>query len=149
MGGFFQNMMMRFRRFMQGRYGVDNLSRFLLAIALLLWLVNTLFGSRNIFLTIPVAVLLVIIYVRMLSRNVQARYNENTRYLLLKEKVLNFFKGRKSNASQGGRGYYTSADTGHKIYACPACKQRVRVPSGRGKIEITCPKCGNHFKRRT
>ncbi|MBQ6075235.1 MAG: hypothetical protein IJK86_03685 [Lachnospiraceae bacterium] len=152
MGGFFNNLMMRFRRFMQGRYGIDNLSRFLMAFALILWAVNILFGFRNVILSVLVAVLLVLVYVRMFSKNIQARYNENTRYLMLKEKLLNIFRGRKGSGSQNGRSGGASghaADTGHKIFACPACRQRVRVPSGRGKIEITCPKCGNHFKRRT
>ena len=79
MGGFFNNLMMRFRRFMQGRYGIDNLSRFLMAFALILWAVNILFGFRNVILSVLVAVLLVLVYVRMFSKNIQARYNENTR----------------------------------------------------------------------
>jgi hypothetical protein len=149
MGGFFNNLMMRFRRFMQGRYGVDNLSRFLIAFALILWAVNILFGFRNVILSILVAVLLVLVYVRMFSKNIQARYNENTRYRMLKEKLLNIFRGRKGSGQQNGGASGHTADTGHKIFACPACRQRVRVPAGRGKIEITCPKCGNHFKRRT
>ena len=152
MGGFFNNLKTRFVRFMQGRYGVDDLSRFLMGLALILWIVNIFFGFRNAVLSILVAVLLILVYVRMLSRNIQARYNENTHYLLLKEKVLGVFRGKKGG-TQAGRGGYSSAggsaDAGHKIFACPACRQRVRVPSGRGKIEITCPKCGNHFKRRT
>nr|MBQ6242380.1 hypothetical protein [Lachnospiraceae bacterium] len=152
MGGFFNNLMMRFRRFMQGRYGVDNLSRFLMALAMLLWIVNIFFGFQNTVLAIIVAVLLILVYIRMLSKNVQARYNENTRYLMLKNKVLGIFRGKGSGSAKSGSGSgrgYTSADTGHKIFSCPACRQRVRVPSGHGKIEITCPKCGNHFKRRT
>jgi len=146
MGGFFQNLILRFRRFMQGRYGNDNLSFFLYALALIIWIINTLLGRRILVLTLLSALLLAICLFRMFSRNLQARYNENTRYLTLKNKLLGLFKGKGAGgrtAQSGG-----SAHT-HKIFFCPACRQKVRVPAGKGKIEITCPKCGNHFKRRS
>lgn len=150
MNGFLARMMARFRQFMQGRYGVDSLSRFMMGLGLLLWIVNTFLGYKVWPLSLIVAVLLILVYLRMLSKNIQARYNENTRYLMLKSKVLGFFgrneghAGARWNSSKGA-----NTDAGHKIFACPACRQRVRVPSGKGKIEITCPKCNNHFKRRT
>ena len=91
----------------------------------------------------------------MFSRHIQARYNENTRYLMAKEKVLNFFRGRKKSSdsgyaggSQTSHGTYRS-DAEHRIFRCPNCDQRVRVPRGKGKIEITCPKCGHHFTKRS
>lgn len=150
MNGFLARMMARFRQFMQGRYGVDNLSRFLMVLALIMWVINTFLGYKVWPLSVLVAVLMILVYLRMLSRNIQARYNENTRYLMLKEKVLGLF-GR--NGGQSGARWHSSkgsnTDAGHKVFACPACRQRVRVPSGKGKIEITCPKCNNHFKRRT
>lgn len=152
MNGFFTRLLARFRQFMQGRYGVDNLSRFIMAVALILWVVNTFLGYKIKVISILVAVLLILVYWRMLSRNIQARYNENTRYLSLKNKVLGFFGGKNKGANgsvAAGSSAGSRTDAGFKVFACPACRQRARVPSGKGKIEITCPKCGNHFKRRT
>ena len=154
MGGFFQNLIIRFRRFMQGRYGSDNLSLFIISLALLFWIVNTFLGRRILVLSLIPTFLIAIYFFRMFSQNIQARYNENTRYLMIKNKVLGLFKGKGSGAGSArsgnrpGAGGNTASAT-HKIFLCPGCKQKVRVPAGKGKIEITCPRCGNHFKRRT
>jgi uncharacterized paraquat-inducible protein A len=37
----------------------------------------------------------------------------------------------------------------YKIFRCPHCKQKVRVPRGRGKISIHCPKCNTEFIRKS
>ena len=100
----------------------------------------------------------------------EKRYNENTRYLQLKEKVMNWFRNRRSsgkyyNSSASNRDSYQNynqayhnaqsgshtmrSDREHRIFRCPSCDQRVRVPRGRGKIEITCPRCGQTFVKRS
>lgn len=172
MRNFFTRLSEGFRRFMEGRYGSDQLNRFLMGLALVMLVLNMFFGGRTRFFSLAVWLLLILTYLRMLSRNVSRRYNENTRYLQLREKVRAFF-GRlfsgKGGARQGGRCYdqYSSAQSGdpaqsgagkrsaprsdreHRIFRCPACDQRVRVPRGRGRIAITCPKCGKEFVKRT
>ncbi len=156
MGGFFNRLGQRFRQFMVGRYGNDNLSRFMLATAFVCMILNIFLGSKTWIFAVLVWLLLILVYLRMFSRNIQARYNENTRYLMLKEKVLGFFRGRTGFSGSGSspqnsgqtHGTYRS-DAEHRIFRCPNCNQRVRVPRGRGKIEITCPKCGHHFKKRS
>jgi predicted RNA-binding Zn-ribbon protein involved in translation (DUF1610 family) len=37
----------------------------------------------------------------------------------------------------------------YKFFKCPACRQKIRVPKGKGRIEITCPRCGNRFIKKT
>ena len=44
------------------------------------------------------------------------------------------------NRSAGARARH--ADKEHKYFVCKSCKTICRVPAGKGKVEITCPKCG-------
>ncbi len=157
MGNFFSRMRVRFQQFMVGRYGTDQLSRFMLLLAIIFIILSYLFRGVWI-LSLLTWVLLILVNLRMFSRNIQARYNENTRYLLAKQKVTDFFRGKRngsarnsygtSGGSSSSGGAYRS-DAEHRIFRCPNCDQRVRVPRGKGKIEITCPKCGHHFTKRS
>lgn len=130
--------MNRFRYWLQnvmsGRYGVDHLNRFLLYTSLILFLLEMFFVRWVDFFVIfyPVAlILLVICYFRMFSRNMAKRSLENQKYLELKDSILR-------------RG-----DRTHRIFHCPNCGQKVRVPKGKGRISIRCPKCGREFIKRT
>lgn len=138
MNNFLNRMGRRFRQFMVGRYGVDNLSRFLMVLAMAAMVINLFMRNLStvisLILRIFVWALLILIYWRMLSKNIQARYRENTRYLQFRERMRNKFKGG------GGT---------HRIFRCPHCKQRVRVPKGRGMVEITCPRCRRTFTKRS
>ncbi len=118
-------------KFMTGRYGVDALSKFLLYIAIGLMVIGIIF--RNSIFNSLAMVLLLIGYFRMFSKNIQSRYNENIKYWNIRNRFLNIFKGRKT----------------HHIYKCPSCKQKIRIPKGKGKIEITCPKCRTQFVKRS
>ena len=118
------------RHFMMGRYGVDKLN-----IALL-W-IGAGASILSLFTRIaPVYLLLVLIsytmmfwaFFRMLSRNTYKRYQENRKYLMLVQQLK---------------------DREHRYYDCPRCKQQTRVPRGKGKISITCTKCGEKFIRKT
>ena len=33
----------------------------------------------------------------------------------------------------------------YKVVDCPSCKTRLRVPKGKGKLKISCPKCSHSF----
>ena len=119
-----------FRRFMQGRYGGDKLNIALIWVA---------FGAYIISLLIPIALVKMALWVvyyallgwvifRMLSRNTYKRYQENRKYLRLLDRLK---------------------DRQHKYFDCPRCRQQVRVPRGKGKISITCPKCREKFVKKT
>lgn len=125
-------------RFMAGRYGVDQLNRFLLAAALACMVVSILF--RNGFFNLAAIVWLVLSYYRMLSKNHNARYKENTVYLKYSAKVKGFFKRQVS---------YVKQSKDFHIYKCPSCKQKIRIPRGKGKISITCPKCKAEFVKKS
>lgn len=125
----------KLQRFMAGRYGVDALNKFLLGASVVL-LVLSMFIERGNMLYSFALLLLLICYVRMFSRNIQARYNENIKFYNMKNKLVGFFKKQKS--------YMEQRKTYH-IYKCPTCRQKIRIPKGKGKIAITCPKCKTEF----
>lgn len=127
----------KFRRFMTGRYGVDDLGRFTLYLSLALLILS--FFIRYRILYILAVALLVICYLRMFSRNISRRYGENQKFLTWKTKAAGrFFTARKRHA-----------DKEHRYFRCPSCRQTVRVPRGKGKISISCPRCGAQFIKRT
>lgn len=131
------------RRFMYGRYGNDQLSTFLFVLYV------AIFVFEMIFKWTPAApILMVVSYViiffyffRCFSRNIYKRQAENRKFLAMWNPVKNYFKylGRKWQERKGV----------NKLYRCPKCHQTIRVPKGRGKIAITCPKCRFEFIKKT
>lgn len=124
-------------QFMRGRYGMDALGRFLNIVALVLAVVS--------WLTWPwlyTAALLVWGYAfwRMLSRNIYSRTGENRWYLGLRAKALGW--------TGVWRQQWRQRNT-HRFYRCPSCRGTLRVPRGKGKIAVTCPKCGTRFERQS
>ncbi len=121
--------------FMQGRYGIDQLGRFMIYGALALLILS--FFLRGFFLNTAALVLLILCYIRIFSRNHARRWAENEKFLSLKDRFLGLF----------GRG--RSKDALYCYFKCPACGQKVRVPRGKGKVSIHCPRCHTDFIRRT
>lgn len=132
----------RFERWMAGRYGEDELSRFLLIVLLVLLVANMFVG--NAVVGTVTAALLFWVYFRMFSRNTAKRWEENQRYLRIKEKIAGFF-----HIGQGKGSGQDNANADYRIYRCPKCGQKIRIPKGHGKVEITCPKCRTRFRKRT
>ena len=136
---------MRFRermiRFMQGRYGADALSRFLLGVAIALILIS-MFTKGTVHSILYWASLLLIGYgyFRMLSRDFNRRYQENAFYLKKTEKIRFYLSQQKRMMAQRKT---------HHIDKCPGCSQKIRVPRGKGRIEISCPKCRTKFIKRS
>lgn len=127
-----------FHRFMYGRYGNDRLNQCLL-IAFLICTILDIFID-NVYLSVLFTswnfLILICIYFRMFSRNISKRYAENQKYLVLENKVRRFFERTK---------YIQQQRKEFHIYTCPQCKQKIRIPKGKGKISVRCPKCGAEF----
>lgn len=146
---------MRFReklaRFMYGRYGMDSFGKFLLYLALGLILINMF--VRNSVISLVSLLVLGYGYFRCLSKNVYKRSYENDKYQKISCKVREFFGrtfGRQNSYSSKCNSYSGNVYTQeYKIFKCPKCKQKLRVPRGKGKIMISCRKCGNEFVKRT
>lgn len=121
-------------RFMSGRNGTDALNRFLLIATLICYLLSSVMKS-SILYVIAIA-LLFYAYFRMFSRNLYKRSEENRTYLNITAKMRYKWNSKISQLKQLRT---------HHIYKCPTCKQKIRVPRGKGRIEIRCPKCQSTF----
>lgn len=133
-GGWFRQLGARlstgFRHFMTGRYGTDKLNMYILGGGVVICLISMFVSVPlvNLLLTIISYGLMIWALFRTFSRNTYKRYQENRKFLLF----LDHLKDRD-----------------HKYFNCPKCHQPVRVPKGKGKIAITCPKCREVFVRKS
>lgn len=118
------------RRFMMGRYGTDKLNMAILGAGVIACLISMFIRLPlvNLILTALSYGLMIWAIFRTLSRNTYKRYQENRRYLMFLDRVK---------------------DRDHRYFDCPKCRQPVRVPRGKGKIAITCPKCQEKFIKKT
>lgn len=128
----------RMQRFMAGRYGNDQLNQFIFIVAIIS-MVLEIITWQSLFYTLTL-VLLILAYVRVFSRNINKRYEENMKFLQKKDAILNKFRRQK---------YYAAQRRNFHIYTCPQCKQKIRIPKGKGKISITCPKCRTSFIKKS
>ena len=133
-GSWFRQAGMNFvnsiQRMMMGRYGHDRLNVALLVVGLIMTVVSMFVRIKLVVLvtTLLSYVFLILALIRCFSRNTYKRYNENRRFLLLVDRLK---------------------DRSNRYYSCPKCRQTVRVPRGKGKIAITCPKCREKFIKKT
>lgn len=121
-------------RFMQGRYGIDEFSRLLATIGLIIVVISS-FIDQN-FLYIIGFIVFVYGYYRVFSKNHSNRVRENQKYLYYVNKVKKIFKEKKN---------VVNIRKTHHVYSCPNCKQKIKIPRGKGKIEVTCPMCQTKF----
>ena len=133
----------KFYRFMQGRYGVDQFAKFTMGVALVS-IVLAIFvktgSSAGSLLDMLGLVAIVYTYFRIFSRNISKRAQENQKYLSATAKLRQRLNKEKNMMKQR-KDYH--------IYTCPSCGQKVRIPRGKGKIEISCPKCHSKFVKRS
>lgn len=116
-------------RFMAGRYGTDKLNTVILWSGVAMMLVSMfLEGWGSTILWLLSYICMGWALYRAFSRQTYKRYQENRRFLNILERIK---------------------DRDHRYYACPKCKQQVRVPKGKGKIAIICPKCREKFIKKT
>lgn len=128
----------KFYRFMQGRYGSDELSKFLTGVSMALIILNLI--TRNGIFNLLFWVCLFYSYFRMFSKNYSVRYAENQKFLALKNQFK--YKWERNKNLRDQKKIY-------RIYSCPYCKQKIRIPKGKGTIIVTCPKCKQEFGKRS
>lgn len=124
----------KFMRFMYGRYGVDTLGKCSLGAGLATMVLSIVFDSYT--LSLLSWFFIILTYFRMFSRNLYKRSSENQTFLNKTYKLRTWFGKQKNMLAQRKT---------HHIYRCPGCKQKIRVPRGKGRIEIRCPKCHTTF----
>ncbi len=125
------------QRFMYGRYGYDQLNWFLLVLYLVLYFLSLL-TRISLFSAIGTVVILLALF-RVFSRNLPKRRAENAKFMQAAGPAIRWWKLRKTMAQ----------DKDHRYFKCPNCGQQLRVPKGKGKLNITCRNCGVSFEKNT
>lgn len=130
--------MEKIKKFMQGRNGGDELSMALLILSLILSIIGRLTKISWILLLtyIPLGLSLF----RMFSKDISKRRMENYKFAVILSPLYSKLKNLEKRIRD--RKYY-------KYYRCPDCNQQLRVPKNKGKIVITCSKCGTKFEKIT
>ena len=118
------------RHFMSGRYGMDKLNMAILWAGVIASLLSACIQKQplNLIFWGLSYVLMILSIFRILSRNTYKRYQENRKFLQIFDRLK---------------------DRQHRYFDCPKCRQTVRVPRGKGKIAITCPRCREKFVKKT
>lgn len=127
-----------FKKFMAGRYGGDQLSIFLVILSLLLTLIGQIV-EIELLIVLSYIPLLVAIY-RIFSKDIHKRSMENYRFAILVSPIYSKFKKTQDRIR---------ASKTHKYFKCSNCKTTLRVPKGKGKILVTCPKCKVKVTKKT
>ena len=135
---FLANARERTAAFMVGRNGNDPLNNAILVVSLVFLLIAS-FNMQSVggFFFPLSLILLGLSYFRMFSRNIYKRRDENEKYLRFRAKAISEFHVLKERWKQR---------KDYKFFTCPCCHTNLRVPRGRGKINIVCRKCGHSFE---
>jgi len=140
---------MKFRdrliRFFYGRNGADHFSRFLSTVALAFLLISLFTNTgklyaAGVFFETLAMLCIILSCLRMFSKNIEKRRQENAKYLAVKGRFLGWFKTRKTQFSQR---------KDYRFFRCPQCKATMRVPKGKGKLLIKCRVCGHEFSAKS
>lgn len=140
MKNFLEKFAYKIRNFMIGRYGVDRLWRALLVLYLIsIVITNIVYRfSRSAYYVLSVLTFALIAFAvyRVFSKNIEARRKENDAYIRAFDNAKNKFTQKKN--------MYEQRKT-HKFVKCRSCKKVLRLPKNKGKLNVTCPHCNNHF----
>ena len=146
---------------------LDELNRAMLITALVLTIIDLFFFQFGTWpryvLSAVSAALLILLVLRMTSRNQNARYRENMKFLAVVNSVRGWFSKTFRRSGASGAGYAPRAKKAkkakknptwsemreYKYLICPQCTQRLRVPRGKGRIRVTCTNCGNVFETKS
>lgn len=130
-------LLQKLQQFLYGRYGSDKLSLFLLVVGLLFSLLGRLF-FWPLFLIADVLYFYALF--RILSRNIPARQREYSAFLKVWNPIEGWLRLQKRKWKERGQ---------YKYFKCPSCRQQLRAPRGRGKIQVTCQRCKTVFLKKT
>ena len=144
MRSFFYKVSSALARFMYGRNGTDQLNWAILVSYLVLWLLRVIMSALDIaivalIIDVVMFLLAVLLLWRTFSRNLPKRRAENQKFVNWWWPIKNRLAAAKARR----------ADKEHKYFTCKNCKTICRVPVGKGKVIITCPKCGAQIQGRT
>lgn len=139
-----------------GSYGFDLLSLFLLIL-------GSLFNFSKY--TSPLGLLIfIVVLFRAFSKNIFKRTNELNKFIDILNKPLGKFNKQipynlpratfdsfisSFNILKGDMNRKIQYKKQYKILKCPNCKQKLRVPRGKGGMTVTCKKCSHKFHART
>lgn len=137
MGNWFYNLRNRLSQFMYGRYGSDKLNIAVMIVWMACAFINVFIQSTIFYMALSIFPIL--IFYRMLSRNINKRYRENARF----EGLLNKFTGKFRLQITKIKQFKT-----HRFFKCPACKATIRIPKRTGKVTVRCTKCGHQFDKK-
>ncbi len=134
------DLLNRIRNFMYGRYGFDQLGRFLFILSLVFWALSIVFRFtplRSVYYVFWLLNLAIYVFAlfRILSKNILKRTEENERYLRIREKVVPRYMRFKAD----------KMDKNYVFKRCPNCSARLRLKRVRGRHNTRCPKCGTKF----
>lgn len=138
MNQFLENLKRKTAVLMQGRYGVDQFSAFLSKAALVM-MVLSIIDALSFLYSFGLVFLLYSIF-RMMSRKFDKRRAENSAYLQLNYRfhvALSEHKARMKSRED------------YKYFKCKQCRKLLRVPRGRGKLNVTCPQCGHKMVQKS
>ncbi|MGI6239208.1 MAG: hypothetical protein ACOYI5_06230 [Christensenellales bacterium] len=132
-----QRIKFAFSRFMQGRYGADQLSRVALYVGIAFLLLSWL-TPLKIFSYLGLAIYFWVLF-RMFSKNAERRSAENRWF-------LNATSGMRKSASQARNRAKNSKQ--YKYFRCVKCRSWLKLPRGVGKVTVTCGKCKHQFRKK-
>ena len=125
------------RKFMVGRNGADELSLAMLIAGLVAAILSSLTGS--LIINLLSTALYVLCVLRMFSRNIAKRYEENRKYVAWKQKVMTSASQAKVRLKNMRK---------YKYFKCPECQALLKLPSKVGEVTVTCGKCRHEFRKK-
>ena len=121
----------KLQKFMYGRYGVDELYKFLFTLYIISFIINIFLNS--LILEIIGLIIVLFTFYRVFSKNIYKRARENKEYLKLKKQIIKPLQIIKRNIK----------DKDNIYKKCPKCKTTLKlpIPYKIGIKHTTCPKC--------
>ena len=140
MKSFLNKLASSLRRFMYGRYGLDQLGYAILISYSIILIITSFVRQETRYIDYFLVILLVIFYYRIFSKKIVRRAKENAIFMRFYNPIRSLFRKKATRIKKMKE---------YRYFRCPQCKNELKVPKGKGKIEITCPSCHHHFDRKS